>query len=292
MSQPPDDQKPVRRFGSRDRKSRIDPQPPLFGPDDPPLRPESNIEPDFLDLPEVQGEDDALAALRSLPPDEVRPLRITPSEERYPPLAPAPPAQRPRAQKTAVRRNPRARRYNLLTFLFFLLTVLLIAYYGLIWVDPQTPLNPLAPPIQFIPVTATPGAPQVAPVLNPSATPDTSYPFVLNAAVVYAPNANDRGCNWSSIAGTVTDSGGDALDGYRLRISGDGLNETVFSGAARTFGPGGYELPLADAPVADQYTIQLFSPEGAPLSDVVTVETRATCEENVALVNFGPSPDS
>jgi hypothetical protein len=104
--------------------------------------------------------------------------------------------------------------------------------------------------------------------------------------VSYIANQNGRGCEWQSIGGTVTQPDGSALNGYRVRVTGEGVDSTVFSGAAQLFGAGGYEFPLASAPTTQLLLVQLFSPEGAPLSDLVAVETRATCEENVVLLNF------
>jgi len=105
---------------------------------------------------------------------------------------------------------------------------------------------------------------------------------------VYAPNANEKGCNWSSIAGTVTDKQGAALDGYRIRVTGNNLNETVFSGAALTFGAGGFELFLNGTPQAQTYTVQLLDPQSKPLSTVYSVATKESCDQNVAVLQFVP----
>jgi hypothetical protein len=134
----------------------------------------------------------------------------------------------------------------------------------------------------FIVITDTPSAPLES---VPTGT-QSPYPFIARDPVLYIPNANDFGCSWWSIAGTVTDLSGQGLTGYRIRITGEGINETVFSGAALTFGPGGYELPLIGSPQIATFSVQLFSVQDVALTEAVTIQTRSDCEGNVALVNF------
>ncbi len=178
--------------------------------------------------------------------------------------------------------------------------MLLIGVFTLIFVNPQTPLNPFPPftPIPilitatFLPPTAT-LEPSPGPTLTFTPLPveafatSSPFPFIAaNNGAVFAPNANDQGCNWASIAGSVSDLVDAPLDGYGIRVRGDNLDETIFSGATQSFGPGGFELFLNGAPSAATYTVQLLSPQGAPLSAEYPVTTRATCEENVALISF------
>lgn len=304
----------VRRFGRKDRKDRLPPATPLFPQPDtaaePPALPAADPpEPDFAALlPDTDSE--ALESLSALPPDAVRPLKITPPEQRYPPLPP----DKPRPQKTpAVQKSSSAtaatphrsqRRgrnllYNLVALLAFTGTIAAIVVYGIIWNEPQSYLNPFPPDVRYVFVTATPGS---APADGLTPTPETAiitptfeivatvpalFPFVMrDGSVIYMANANARGCEWASIAGSVTDIEGRALNGYRVRVTGADLDETVFSGAVLTFGAGGYEMPLGNAPQAGEYTVQLFSPQGAPLSEPYTVTTRTGCQENVAILNL------
>jgi hypothetical protein len=69
-------------------------------------------------------------------------------------------------------------------------------------------------------------------------------------------------------------------------MSSDTLDETVFSGPATNFGAGGFELPLIGTPKQAEFTVQLFSPQDEPLSEPITVTTRADCESNVVVINF------
>jgi len=248
-------------------------------------------------LPDADA--DALENLSQLSPDDVRPLVITPPEERFPPLnldqRAAPPPQ-PAAEPPP----PSNRRKNLAAIMGLIGVVVVGIWYALIWMNPQSALNPLPPVTPFMVVTATPGgAPAAAQIeatpvpvntpqlSQPEPQPDALFPFILaETGVIYIANENGMGCDWMSIAGSVTGMDGVPLDGYGIRVTGDNLNERIFSGSTQTFGAGGFELPLGGAPQAGTFGVQLFTAQGAPLSDVYTVETRADCESNVAIINF------
>ncbi len=244
-----------------------------------------------------------------LTPEDERyapPIISTPSEERFPPIEPnikEPPA--PQALKEKPRR--RFGRQDAIAALFVLATLGLCSYFTFIWFNPYSALNPLAPPTPLPRViTATPPTsagvePTADAGVTATFTPflslvvteeptESLYPFVVvDGGVLYMPNANGSGCNWSSIAGTVIDVGGQPLNAYRVRVTSPedaSLDESVFSGSTLTFGAGGFELPLGGAPQEGQYRVRLFDPAGAPVSDEVEVVTRAECEANVALVNF------
>lgn len=267
---------------------------------------------DAVDLPDADAE--ALAALNKLT-DEVRPVVVTPPDERFPPVDPSKqPAYRPqgtatrqpttaeRAQALAraksAQRRARRRRvlYNGMSLLAVLGSLAIVVYIGILWQNPLSPLNLFPPPTPFVYITATPSpsafqqlpedVQRVLATAQP-ATPLSASPYVfISTGVTHRANTNGRGCNWASIAGTVTAADGSGLSGFRVQVSGNGLSETAFSGAARTFGAGGFELPLANAPQADTYSVQLLSAQGVPLSDVFNIETFADCERNVTLIDF------
>jgi hypothetical protein len=269
--------------------------------------PELNLE--ALPLPDTDR--DALESLSRLSRDDVRAPIITPQAERYPPLNPAADidieAEMPRlnlekiaAQKACKRRNFRN---NVITILAWFGIVGFVTWTILVWTNPQSALNPLPPETPFVVLTATSGAAtnpltpttnaegQIFVVATEAATAttistDSPYPFIVPDAVLHVPNANNLGCNWWSIAGTVTDQQGQAVNGYRVRVTGAGVNETVFSGTIMTFGAGGFELPLIGTPQVAEFTVQLFSPQDAPLSPPIIVTTQADCTANVAIVNF------
>ncbi|PJF22794.1 MAG: hypothetical protein CUN56_04175 [Phototrophicales bacterium] len=266
----------------------------------------------------------------TLPDDEDAPQRIhTPWQERFPPLEPDLPddekfiinPQHSKPQKVIHKKTRRWQgdwRHSFLSVVFLLATVMLCAYYAYIWQNPYSQLNPLAPPTPFIVVSWTPDPFAVTihdatatslviinPTIDSSAVPLTPIesspePIVIpplsvqftipDNGVVYIPNANGRGCNWASIAGTVTDIQGQPLDGYRIQIidveDPTRLNVTILSGSSLTLGQGGYELSLGGVPREQQYIVQLFTPSGEPASEEFLIFTRDSCQENVAVVNF------
>lgn len=185
---------------------------------------------------------------------------------------------RPKTMPTASRRpvvRKSNRRANLISLLFALLTVLMVGYIALLWVDPFTPLNPLPPftPLPVI-VTATP-PPAPTPTLSLG-----SQSFVLTPdGVTYGRHRS--GCAWAGIAGEVRGVGR-----YLVRITSPTLDALVYSGTASAYGAGGYELKLFDAPLQGTVTVQVFGAGDVPASDPVRVELRDTCEENLAIVEF------
>lgn len=275
----------VRRFGRKDRKRSIDPRGPLFPPEDLPTQPSPA---------EVNNE---------LPAEEVEAVEV---EEPLEEVVVAPKVQPPPSKPIKVKSAPPTAKQvmaNLLTIVFLLATIGLGALVVMIAQNPYTPLNPFPPftplPVvitaTFIPPTATatgtiePTATFTPLAVEASSTEEVTFSYKLaHEQPVYAPNANEKGCNWSSIAGTVTDKQGGALDGYRIRVTGNNLNETVFSGAALTFGAGGFELFLNGTPQAQTYTVQLLDPQSKPLSPVYSVTTKEICDQNVAVLQFVP----
>lgn len=287
-----DKKKSARRVNRKDSKSEIE-------VDHTPYMPKHKA--DFPDLSQVELPDPDAAALQSLQDmdDVMRPLVVTPQEERYPPLPTANDDQSPSPQRpqTLSRRPRNSRRKNLITLTFFLLTLGICGYYGFIWGDPQSVLNPLAPPTEFQFMTATvdPNPVFVAspqPTLadgQPALTPSLNdlHPFaVASDGVLYISNQNGRECNWASIAGSVTNTNNEPLPGFGIRVAGQGVSATVYSGTNSIFGAGGYELNLGSAPIVSNYTVQLVTTGGAPLSPEVAVITRDDCNQNVVVVNF------
>ncbi|MCB9453743.1 MAG: hypothetical protein H6672_20120 [Anaerolineaceae bacterium] len=276
-----DENRGIRRVTRKDRKKKLDTRGPLFPPDD------------FEDVP-AEAES-SVAEPENLP---FPPLVVTPDADRFPPLdtgGSKPPTPAKRTAKPRRRLLP-----NLVALLFAVATVALLAVYIIIAVDPYTPLNPLPPFTPFpIIITTTPLPPTATlfPTAGPTATftplppdqlqRDLPFPFQMAASgIIYVPNAGEKGCNWLSIAGSVTDTAGQPVAGLGVRVQGNGLDETVGTGGALNYGPGGFEMPLGEAPGIGTYTVQLLSIQGAPLSEVYTVATRDTCDQNVAIISF------
>lgn len=289
----------IRRFSLKDRKKQLPPAELIFPPDVDPVELASqaadagiapNI-PDFdLDvLPMPDRDAEAQAVLSSLGPQHVRQLVIPPDSERFPPIEPKPSAkslkQRPISD---VVRPPNELRNNILTVLFSVGTILILAIYVTIWNDPQTALNPFPPDTPFVVITATSDNRAQSPVSTPpSQINSSSFPFIVAPeSPLFVANSAPSGCNWASIGGTVIGLDGEPRDGLAIRIEGEDLDERVFSGSVQAFGAGGFEFVLGGAPTDGQYTVTLMTSAGVPLSEPFVVQMRADCNANVAIITF------
>lgn len=252
------------------------------------------------------------------------------ARDRFPSLPdePAPPPRRPRRAPVSERASDASdRSRNLIALFFLLLTFAALGYFLVIWQNPYSPLNPLAPPTPLplmITATSTPAptatpaptdtpaptrTPTDVPTTEPTATftpvfleaqaqltPGTTlepgdaanYRFELQTGrTIYLTNPTARGgCNWSSIAGSVMSYEGSAVQGYGVRIAGEGVDETIGTGTAPGFGPGGFELELGNVSRDATFVAQLLDPQGTPVSPVYTVETLSECDFNIAALRF------
>jgi hypothetical protein len=113
------------------------------------------------------------------------------------------------------------------------------------------------------------------------------FPFTVKP-VKFTSNTTKEGCDWQSIAGTVLDLSGRPIKGLAVRVTGSNgnIDEVQYSGTELRFGDSGFEVFLGAKPREDEYTVQLLGRTGAPISETVTINTKATCDQNVALVNF------
>ncbi|WP_119065472.1 hypothetical protein [Aggregatilinea lenta] len=124
------------------------------------------------------------------------------------------------------------------------------------------------------------------PVRTPIPQPTRSeFPFTASE-VRYEANANDDGCAWLSVAGSVSDLVGDPLPGLAVQIQGTDFNQVQFAGNASEWGLAGFEFKVGTTPESGEYTLQLLGATGAAVSDAVTVETGDSCTTNVAVVEF------
>ncbi len=253
--------------------------------------------------------------------------------DRFPPLPDNPPPEgetamlkEPPPPRKAIPRKPRRdpRPYNLVALLMLMLTCGVIGYLVLVWQNPFSALNPLAPPTllpRIITATYTPTWTHTpTQTFTPSRTPTPSetftpaptatftpvfiegfstpfgtppgeaieYPYVVpGARIIYLTNPAGRdGCRWSSIAGSVIDANGVAVEGYGIRIVGNEVDQTIATGSSPGFGPGGFELELGNAAQDATYITQLLDATGFPASPVYTVETRSDCTQNIAALRF------
>lgn len=135
------------------------------------------------------------------------------------------------------------------------------------------------------------------PIIEPTPTevvspPDRDFTYTLQAGnPFYLPNFNhpDADCNWMGIAGQVFGSEGEPLLGVTIDVGvAESVESTGITGEAQAYGLGGYEIKLADAPLATSgvYWVQAFDAEGAPLSERIFFDTFADCERNLVLLNL------
>lgn len=100
------------------------------------------------------------------------------------------------------------------------------------------------------------------------------------------------GCEWLIIAGQVWDLQDDPQVGLELHLSGElggfSIDQVATTGSAIAYGPSGYEFTLEDLVVNSRNSLylQLFDPDGQPLSHPYAIETFDDCQKNLILVNF------
>lgn len=182
----------------------------------------------------------------------------------------------------------------------------------------ETPLPTLTPSMTFTPEPPTPTQPTPTPTTTPTETPtptatitdtpvfggaiptDTSSPiieatpqftrspFPFTASIAYQPNATAEGCDWQSIAGVTFDLQGKPLPGLALRITSadNQIDEVQYSGKEKRFGDSGFEVYIGNKAQVNNFTVQLLGRTGQPISELLTVTTHDTCNENVLFITF------
>jgi hypothetical protein len=170
-------------------------------------------------------------------------------------------------------------------------------YFILIYMNPNSALNPLPPnavdpnapptptitPIQLQPTwTSTPDnnteTPTLIPThtLEPSATPLSLVTFTFtpeptktakrpfSATVTYIDSSiihQDLACNWQGVGGTVVDSNNADMSGMVIRLvgtyNGKSKSEPTVSGVAPAYGKSGYEFFLGTVPLSSRGELYL-----------------------------------
>jgi hypothetical protein len=94
------------------------------------------------------------------------------------------------------------------------------------------------------------------------------------------------------VGGQAIDTNAAPVLGFAVQLTGtvDGepIDLLTFTGAATQFGPGGYEIKIADAPFdsTEQLQVQLLDQQGFALSPLIVFDTFDDCNQNVILINF------
>ena len=167
------------------------------------------------------------------------------------------------------------------------------------------PTNTRAPTLS---PTASPTLPTITPTFTPTATPTetgtptppgptptpsptrSSFPFTKSdTSPFYLQNsANSAGCDWMGVAGEVLDLNRNpvAVGSYRVHVWGSGLDERVVVGGAPAYSPSGWEQFLFNSPTVREYNVQLETASGTAVSQVYTIQTRASCSQNLTRLDF------
>lgn len=155
---------------------------------------------------------------------------------------------------------------------------------------PQTALATTPAPAQasHSPTPPTPTLASVPPTLTPQAFPFALLPGapLFSPAFLHA----DPPCAWMGAAGQVFGLDGKPISGLTVRINGTAGEQSVdasgLTGAASGYGPGGYEIQLADQPAPGLFWIELRDSQGQILSQPVSFQISGRCEQNLAVINF------
>jgi hypothetical protein len=157
------------------------------------------------------------------------------------------------------------------------------------------PTNTLRPSSTPIP-TETPFSLVTPPTPDPRASPTPIFPYVLQDKnplyLDYNVINTSIGCGFMGIGGQIFDTNGAPKQGLIIELGGtiQGLAVTglAVSGTAQSYGPAGYELPIADGPVASSKTlyVQVRDQAGSAVSEPIYFDTFADCEKNLILINF------
>lgn len=162
--------------------------------------------------------------------------------------------------------------------------------------DAQTPT---AEPVETPQPTATfPDYPPLEPTPDDdfiNDPPDSEVKYILqDGGPFYLPNFNhpEQACEWMGVAGQVFDLEAVEVAGLTIiaghRFLGEVSHRNAVTGQSTAYGPGGYEILLADRPVETSlsYWVQVLDSEGQPLSKRILFDTYADCDQNLIFVNF------
>lgn len=147
------------------------------------------------------------------------------------------------------------------------------------------------------PIPVTPTLTLVPPTQAAATAPSGAMLYQVQAGTpVYIGNFAHaaQACQWLSVAGQVFDASGNPVINLVVQVSGtlsgQPLDFTSLTGVALDYGPGGYEVTLADHSVTSTGTlfIQLFDLQAHPLSNLIPFNTSADCTKNVTIINFAP----
>lgn len=215
--------------------------------------------------------------------------------------------------------------WNILSVLVLLTALCVGGTFLMIFLNPQSGLNPFPPPTlpvlvptstptttlrALLPPTWTPTPPLPTNTPEPTYTltpegpqptaentrdPAQGMPFVMQEGnPQYIPNIYhpDAGCSWLGVGGQVISLNGGPVLYLSIKLGGSLNGESVelitISGTAPQYGQAGYEFKLGDQPVDSTQSlyVELLDQADLPLSEKYYFDTFNDCEKNLILINF------
>lgn len=166
---------------------------------------------------------------------------------------------------------------------------------------PADQIDP-TPTTSVLPPTATLDQPQSTATQAATATPQPSptaivlADFVLQTGnPIYLENFvhPSAGCKWMGVAGQVFDQDGTEVQGFTIVFGNSEDEENTrasLTGMASAYGAGGYEIQIADAPLATSgyFWVQVVDQDGIARSEKIYFDTYEDCSQNLILLNFVP----
>ncbi len=123
----------------------------------------------------------------------------------------------------------------------------------------------------------------------------SSTPSPASAEIAYWASTDfhpDKECLWLGVGGKVLGVDGTPLQYQIIQVGGtlDGKPVSLFTltGTAAIYGPSGYELVLAEHPIASTQTlwIQLLDNTSKPLTGRIYFDTFNACNKNLVMIEF------
>jgi len=128
---------------------------------------------------------------------------------------------------------------------------------------------------------------------------DTQMPFPLmlqpgSPAFIQNFAHLDSGCSWIGVAGQIFDTEGKTINNLVVNVKGNigqtRIDEIGLTGVpeADIYGPGGYEIKIADKAVDSENTlmIRVLDLQGNNLSNALPFKTFSGCKKNLIIINF------
>lgn len=166
-------------------------------------------------------------------------------------------------------------------------------------ITPTSTTTPTATPSSTYTLTFTPQPPTFTftPSFTPSPTGPTAtptytpapFPFVVPPGTLRLRPDLNGSCAFQGFGGNVFDLIGEPITGLNIVVTGPGLPSTgavALSGSNDAYGPGGWEVKVADAINTNTYTVQLQKADGTALSAPIQVAFSNDCDQNLVLIRF------